>query len=99
MHMCFSVSSSVFSSLLLPILLPAGAQWKAFLERIKSAGFPTSTHYSPFQPFSAYQELTALFVPDRRISENLAGREVSLPQNPSLELVVEMVRDTLIYVT
>jgi dTDP-4-amino-4,6-dideoxygalactose transaminase len=63
---------------LFPILLPVGYDRIRFMEHMKTNGIQTSIHYPPIHKFQTYSENGQ--VPyNLPLTENVAGREVSLP--------------------
>jgi len=68
---------------LMPILLPEGCDRISFMEHMKSNGIQTSIHYPPIHKFKTYTGGSeALY--NLPITENVAGREVTLPLYPGL---------------
>ena len=67
---------------LLPILLPDGCDRVSFMEHMKSNGIQTSIHYPPIHKFKTYTEGGEVY--NLPITENVAGREVTLPLYPGL---------------
>jgi len=83
---------------LLPVLLPAGQDRMAFVERVKAAGIQTSLHYPPSHTFTYHRR----FAPagGLPVTEAIAAREVTLPLYPTMsqtqiDLVIETVRQAL----
>jgi dTDP-4-amino-4,6-dideoxygalactose transaminase len=68
---------------LMPILLPDGCDRISFMEHMKSNGIQTSIHYPPIHKFKTYTEggKASYHLP---LTENVAGREVTLPLYPGL---------------
>jgi dTDP-4-amino-4,6-dideoxygalactose transaminase len=62
---------------LMPVLLPAGADRIALMEKLKAAGIQTSLHYPPVHLFSYYQQRFGRTVLPR--TEAVAARELTLP--------------------
>lgn len=83
------------SAHLLPVLLPPGADRRAFMESMREHGVQTSIHYPPVHSFSAYREervARGVPPPSLPITEAVAAREVTLPLYASLsETQVELV--------
>jgi dTDP-4-amino-4,6-dideoxygalactose transaminase len=68
---------------LLPILLPDGCDRIGFMEHMKSNGIQTSIHYPPIHKFKTYTEGSGALY-NLPLTENVAGREVTLPLYPGL---------------
>jgi dTDP-4-amino-4,6-dideoxygalactose transaminase len=68
---------------LLPILLPVGYDRIGFMEHLKTNGIQTSIHYPPIHKFRTYAE-GGEALHNLPITENIAGREVTLPLYPGL---------------
>jgi dTDP-4-amino-4,6-dideoxygalactose transaminase len=68
---------------LLPILLPVGTDRIAFMEYLKSKGIQTSIHYPPIHRFQTYTD-NSTAIQDLPLTENITGREVTLPLYPGL---------------
>jgi dTDP-4-amino-4,6-dideoxygalactose transaminase len=67
---------------LMPVLLPAGANRRSFMESMKLQGIQTSIHYPPIHTFTAYNNgKTKYSLPN---TEDIAGREVTLPLYPAM---------------
>ena len=67
---------------LMPVLLPSGANRLNFMESMKSQGIQTSIHYPPIHSFTAFKggdEKNLL-----PITDDIAGREVTLPLFPTM---------------
>jgi dTDP-4-amino-4,6-dideoxygalactose transaminase len=85
---------------LLPILMPVGLAREDFMGQMKSRGIQTSIHYPPIHQFRAYQQGPNHRTTNLKLTEDLAGREVTLPLYPAMSAdnvasVVEAVRDSL----
>jgi dTDP-4-amino-4,6-dideoxygalactose transaminase len=85
---------------LMPVLLPEGIDRIRFMEWMKSHGIQTSIHYPPIHTFSAFARPKE-FNWNLQKTENIGGREVTLPLYPGLtheqaKLVVESIRDFLL---
>ena len=83
---------------IMPILLPEGADRKAFIDALRADGIQTSIHYPPVHTFTHYRER----YPDVSLSETetAAAREMTLPLYPGMgaekvDLVVEAVKRAL----
>jgi dTDP-4-amino-4,6-dideoxygalactose transaminase len=74
----FSNARGISACHLFPILLPAGYDRINFMEHLKSNGIQTSIHYPPIHKFKTYSE-SAGAPYDLPVTENVAGREVTLP--------------------
>ena len=85
-----------------PILLPEGADRKAFIDAMRAAGVQTSIHYPPIHKFSYYhQRYGDIALP---ITEAAAAREVTLPLYPSMnseavDIVLKSVQQALLAAT
>jgi dTDP-4-amino-4,6-dideoxygalactose transaminase len=82
---------------IMPVLLPHGADRLLFMEQMKSEGIQTSIHYPPIHQFTAYQSLGQHGL---TITEDTAGREVTLPLYPGMtdedvNLVCNMISSAL----
>ncbi|MEW6405397.1 MAG: DegT/DnrJ/EryC1/StrS family aminotransferase [Chloroflexota bacterium] len=81
-----------------PVLLPRGADRKAFIDELRDAGIQTSIHYPPIHQFTYYTKLyPEVSLPQ---TEQVAAREVTLPLFPSMtdeqvDLVVAAVKQAL----
>jgi dTDP-4-amino-4,6-dideoxygalactose transaminase len=65
-----------------PIFLPQGMNRIAFIDNLRAKGIQTSIHYSPVHLFSYYlTQTTDVRLP---ITEDVAGREVTLPLYPTM---------------
>jgi dTDP-4-amino-4,6-dideoxygalactose transaminase len=85
---------------LMPVLLPVNSDRIRFMEWMKSKGIQTSIHYPPIHTFSAFKKEKKF---DWKLSktEQIGGREVTLPLYPTLtkdqvKWVVEAIRDFLL---
>lgn len=67
---------------ILPVLLPKGNDRQAFMEKMKEQRIQTSIHYPPVHTFSAYADMN--HKGSLTITEEVAGREVTLPLYPAL---------------
>lgn len=82
-----------------PMLLPAGANRQAFMEKMRDAGVQTSIHYPPIHHFRYYQErFPGIALP---VTEDAAEREVTLPLYPGLrdedvQYVISSIREALV---
>jgi len=96
----FANYPGITSAHLLPALLPSGTDRIAFMEQMKAQGIQTSIHYPPIHKFSAYQadyDSARMPLP---LTDDLTGREVTLPLYPAMTdqdvvTVVESVREAL----
>jgi dTDP-4-amino-4,6-dideoxygalactose transaminase len=78
----FANHPGISAAHLLPALLPTGINRSGFMENMKTQGIQTSIHYPPIHTFSAYRTgKTRYSLP---ITEELAGREISLPLYPAM---------------
>lgn len=68
---------------ILPILLPPGADRQAFMNFLKERGIQSSIHYPPVHRFTYHRQYVRAgdLLP---LTEELAGREVTLPLYPAL---------------
>jgi dTDP-4-amino-4,6-dideoxygalactose transaminase len=78
----FNKQRGISACHLLPILLPDGCDRVSFMEHMKSNGIQTSIHYPPIHKFKTYAEGGEVY--NLPITENVAGREVTLPLYPGL---------------
>ncbi len=69
------------SAHIMPILLPKGTNREQFMGSMKEQGIQTSFHYPPVHTFTAYNSDTKWNLP---VTEEVAGREVTLPLYPAL---------------
>jgi dTDP-4-amino-4,6-dideoxygalactose transaminase len=91
--------AGVSAAHLMPVLLPIGANRTAFMEGMKSQGIQTSIHYPPIHRFTAYHDGKAKY--DLPNTDDIAGREVTLPLYPAMtdedvHTVVKAIAQTLI---
>lgn len=81
-----------------PVLLPEGANRKAFIDHMRANGIQTSIHYPPIHSFQYYRErYPNVSLP---LTESIASREVTLPLYPGMTdematWVVEAVRTAI----
>jgi dTDP-4-amino-4,6-dideoxygalactose transaminase len=81
-----------------PLLLPEGADRKAFMDQMHAAGIQTSIHYPPIHQFSYYRQVyPGVVLPETELA---AKREVTLPLYPTMSdsdvnLVVSAARRAL----
>lgn len=80
----FNETRGISACHLLPILLPAGSDRLGFMEYMKSHGIQTSIHYPPIHKFQAFAEV-GLGAGDLPVTENVTGRQVTLPLYPTLK--------------
>jgi dTDP-4-amino-4,6-dideoxygalactose transaminase len=94
----FGKSAGEPSCHIFPILLPPGADRRAFMDAMRQAGVQTSIHYPPIHTFTYYrQRYPEVSLP---LTETLAAREVTLPLYPQMsaediEIVLEAVTTSL----
>ena len=70
---------------LFPVLLPEGADRRAFREALTARGIQTSIHYPPLGSFSVARELWGEGAgAELPVLERIAGRLVTLPIGPGL---------------
>ena len=84
---------------LFPILLPGNVNRDAFMEQMKAQGIQTSIHYPPVHKFQAYADIQSS-ADDLSVTEDVAGREVTLPLYPGMtdrqvETVAQAIRSVL----
>ncbi len=77
----FENHPGVSSVHIMPILLPVGTDRTRFMDNMKAHGIQTSIHYPPVHHFTAYENVTHQPLP---VTENVVGREVTLPLYPAL---------------
>lgn len=65
-----------------PILLDTPDIRESSINQLKEKGIQTSIHYPPIHKFSIYRQLLGDNDPDCPITEDIAGREVTLPFYP-----------------
>ncbi len=70
------------------------------MEQMKAQGIQTSIHYPPIHKFKAYVE-SEMSSEDLPVTEDIAGREVTLPLYPTMgaervDLVTDIVISTII---
>ena len=85
---------------IMPVLLPKGTNRVAFMEAMKAEGVQTSIHYPPIHHFQNYEGHTEFLRADLSVTEDVCGREVTLPLYPLLKdedvrVVAEAVRASL----
>ena len=80
----FNETRGISACHLLPILLPAGSDRLGFMEYMKSHGIQTSIHYPPIHKFQAFAGI-GLGAGDLPVTENVTGRQVTLPLYPTLK--------------
>ncbi len=78
----FENHPGISSAHIMPILLPIGTDRTHFMDNMKAHGIQTSIHYPPVHHFTAYQNVSLSTLP---ITENVVGREVTLPLYPALQ--------------
>ncbi|MBW8012037.1 MAG: DegT/DnrJ/EryC1/StrS family aminotransferase [Chloroflexi bacterium] len=94
----FENHPGISSHHIMPILLPRGSDRNAMMESMKSEGIQTSIHYPPINSFLRYNSYNNSV--DLPKTEDIAGREVTLPLFPTLddsevEIVVQAVWKSL----
>jgi dTDP-4-amino-4,6-dideoxygalactose transaminase len=78
----FERHAGISAAHLMPALLPRMTDRPGFMESMKSQGIQTSIHYPPIHTFTAYDGGKAKpFLPN---TEDIAGREVTLPLYPGM---------------
>jgi dTDP-4-amino-4,6-dideoxygalactose transaminase len=78
----FHHSRGVSAFHIFPIILPQGVNRIAFIDNLRAKGVQTSIHYPPVHQFSYYREqYPGIKLP---ITEDVAGREVTLPLYPTM---------------
>jgi len=78
----FHHSRGVSAFHIFPIILPQGVNRIAFIGNLRAKGVQTSIHYPPVHQFSYYREqYPGIKLP---ITEDVAGREVTLPLYPTM---------------
>ena len=85
---------------IMPVLLPKGTNRVAFMEAMKGEGVQTSIHYPPIHHFKNYEGQKDFLRTDLTVTEDVCGREVTLPLYPLLKdedvrVVAESVRKSL----
>ena len=85
---------------IMPVLLPKGTNRVAFMEAMKAEGVQTSIHYPPIHHFQNYEGRSEFLRADLSVTEDVCGREVTLPLYPLLKdedvrVVAEAVRASL----
>lgn len=64
---------------LMAVLLPAGSDRAAFMERLKAERIQTSIHYPPIHHFSYYRDNNIVRATGLEKTDEVAAREVTLP--------------------
>jgi dTDP-4-amino-4,6-dideoxygalactose transaminase len=85
---------------IMPVLLPKGTNRVQFMEAMKAEGVQTSIHYPPIHHFQNYEGHREFLRADLNVTEDVCGREVTLPLYPLLKdedvrAVAEAVRTSL----
>jgi dTDP-4-amino-4,6-dideoxygalactose transaminase len=85
---------------IMPVLLPKGTNRVQFMEAMKAEGVQTSIHYPPIHHFQNYEGHNEFVRADLSVTEDVCGREVTLPLYPLLKeedvrTVAEAVRKSL----
>jgi len=70
---------------ILPILLPQGADRRAFMEALKAQGIQTSIHYPPIHQFQNYMAHAEFLHGALSVTEDVCAREVTLPLYPAMQ--------------
>ena len=83
-----------------PVVLDSNIDRPAFRESLKEKGIQTSVHYPPVHEFSFYRNTVLKSPCTLPITEDIAGREVTLPLHPLLseddvEIISAAVLETL----
>jgi dTDP-4-amino-4,6-dideoxygalactose transaminase len=78
----FAKHAGISAAHLMPIILPVGTNRSSFMESMKLQGIQTSIHYPPIHTFTAYAGGRA--ESSLPITEDLAGREITLPLYPAM---------------
>jgi len=79
---------------ILPLLLPAGCERLAVIEKLKQRGVQSSIHYPPFWGFTAYRDL--FVAEDTPVVAEIVERELTLPLYPTMrDDQVDYVTDAL----
>ena len=81
--MPFSEAGGQSAYHILPVLLPKGNDRLKFMDEMKAQGIQTSIHYPPIHKFQAYRDGKFPFI-DLAKTEDIAGREVTLPLYPGM---------------
>lgn len=81
----FSAERGVSCHHIMPVLLPKGTNRVAFMEAMKAEGVQTSIHYPPIHHFQNYEGHSEFLRADLSITEDVCGREVTLPLYPLLK--------------
>jgi dTDP-4-amino-4,6-dideoxygalactose transaminase len=71
---------------LFPILIPPGINRNRMMERLKGFGIQTSVHYPPVHLFSLYRNQFGYKKGDLPRTEEVSGREVTLPLHPRMKV-------------
>jgi len=85
---------------LLPILLPQTCDRPGFMQEMKRRGIQTSVHYPPIHRCAYYQKHFKPAADSLPVTEEVSGREVTLPLHPLMTLndvdfVCDAVREVL----
>lgn len=84
MIMPFSDTEGVYSHHIFPILLNRGIDRPAFMRHMKKKGIQTSIHYQAVHLFDLYRNSYKCRRNGLALTEQVAGREVTLPLYPSM---------------
>ena len=71
---------------ILPVLLPEGCNRSQFTLDMESRGIQTSMHYPPVHRFQYYQKHFKKTIGSLPVTEEVSGREVTLPLHPLMTL-------------
>ena len=71
---------------ILPVLLPEGCNRSQFMLDMESRGIQTSMHYPPVHRFQYYQKHFKNTIGSLPVTEEVSGREVTLPLHPLMTL-------------
>jgi dTDP-4-amino-4,6-dideoxygalactose transaminase len=102
-HMPFAEPRGTSCCHILPVLLPPGTDRAAFMGAMKLRGIQTSNHYPPIHRFMVYREARDIRQAPLPLTEEVAGRQVTLPLFPTMteeqvQQVVQAVRESLEHV-
>jgi dTDP-4-amino-4,6-dideoxygalactose transaminase len=81
----FQATRGVSCHHIMPVLLPAGSKRVQFMEGMKAEGIQTSIHYPPIHHFKNYEGQSAFLRTDLTTTEDVCGREVTLPLYPTMK--------------
>jgi len=80
----FEAHPGVSAAHIMPVLLPANADRKEFMDEMKNQGIQTSIHYPPIHEFTAYRRVGWHGNRSLSVTEEIARREVTLPLYPGM---------------